>query len=88
MPTTTTERHREKLNDIRLLLNLLKIEALHAEEYRMWDAPDEEDVRELDRIIKPLARVYGVFAANEDITTAGALSMAKNLADDVAGETA
>jgi hypothetical protein len=88
MPPTTTERYREKLNNIRLLLNLLKIEALHAGEYRMQDDPDEEDVLELDKIIELLARVYGVFAADEDITTAEALGRAKDLADDAVGETA
>ncbi len=80
MPTTT-EQYREKMNDIRLLLNLLRIEASRAEEYMLQAGADKDDVRALNKTIKPIARVYGVLAANEDLTTDEALRMAKDLAD-------
>ncbi len=47
MSTTTTERYREKMNDIRLLLNLLRIEASRAEEYMLQAGADKDDVRAL-----------------------------------------
>ncbi|MDR0362635.1 MAG: hypothetical protein LBJ46_08155 [Planctomycetota bacterium] len=60
-------RYHDRMNQIRTLLSLLRIEAEHAEEYRSIEGIEAEDVAELDRIIRHLAPAYGILVADEGI---------------------
>jgi len=82
MPATNTKRYQNKMADIRSMLNLIKVEADYAENWKVHEEVDDADILELDRIIALLANAYGVFSANEDIRITDALRLARDNAND------
>ncbi len=67
------QRYHATVKQIRALLALLRIEVKEAEKYRALEGIDLEDAANLDRVAAHLTRAYGILAADEDITTEGAL---------------
>lgn len=60
--------YQGNMGKIKVLLKLLETELEHAEEYRLLEGPEWEDVAETKQILQLLLPAFGILVANKGIT--------------------
>ncbi len=64
----TRSEYQGNMANIKMLLKLLEAEVEHAEEYRLTEGPEWEDVAETNQILQLLVPAFGILVANKEIT--------------------